>query len=353
VATARALVRVAACACLGLAQAANADLLVPDGWISAKLKLALLGAPGVSATHVNVDTVRGRVTLHGIVATEAARSAAEALARDIDGARQVRNLLQTVPPAARADLEASDSGLAARVSSSLEQERLLADADIEVASVNNGVVLLTGEARSLADSLRAIEVAAQLDGVRRVASQVTSADVLGDGALWDADRINASATASRAGRDRWITRTVSLRLVANTRISRVDTEVATRDGAVTLFGVVDSQALKSAAGDAVDAVDGVKAVVNELQVVAPGRRTAVSRSDASLDRAVRERLRAEVRLRASDIDVRVRNGVARLAGSVADASDRRTALALTRSTPGVHGVVEALEVRTAPPRWAR
>ena len=43
---------------------------------------------------------------------------------------------------------------------------------VTVASVNNGVVLLSGKARSLAGKLRAIELAWNVGGVSRVASKI-------------------------------------------------------------------------------------------------------------------------------------------------------------------------------------
>jgi hypothetical protein len=45
--------------------AAPAGATVPDAWITTKAKLALLTTEGVSGTQINVDTILGRVTLHG------------------------------------------------------------------------------------------------------------------------------------------------------------------------------------------------------------------------------------------------------------------------------------------------
>jgi len=47
---------------------------------------------------------------------------------------------------------------------------------VMVASVSNGVVLLSGRARSLAGKLRAIELAWNVGGVSRVANKIETAD---------------------------------------------------------------------------------------------------------------------------------------------------------------------------------
>ena len=44
--------------------------------------------------------------------------------------------------------------------------------DVKVASVNQGVVLLSGKTESLAHKLHAIETAYRVPGVRRVASEI-------------------------------------------------------------------------------------------------------------------------------------------------------------------------------------
>ena len=76
-----------------LAAAAEA----PDPWLTTKVKLSLLSSEGVDGLDVNVDTVDGRVTLHGTAATASERAQAEQLARQVQGVREVRNLIQVVP----------------------------------------------------------------------------------------------------------------------------------------------------------------------------------------------------------------------------------------------------------------
>ena len=88
----------------------------------------------------------------------------ESAARSVQGMREVRNLLQVVPASAQVAVEASDEALAKAVSEALTRDAALADSAVSVLSVNKGVVLLSGSAKSLSDHVRALEDASQVDG---------------------------------------------------------------------------------------------------------------------------------------------------------------------------------------------
>ena len=161
--------------CLALALAAGplfAD--APDAWLSTKAKIALLTADGVSVTAVNVDTVNGRVTLHGKVKSEGEKAKAAMAVGKVDGVKSVQNLLQVVPESVRPTLKLADDTIKTRLEASFKAEPALSD--VKVASVNNGVALLSGKTHNLADKLRAIEVAWAVEGVQRVSSEIETAD---------------------------------------------------------------------------------------------------------------------------------------------------------------------------------
>jgi hyperosmotically inducible periplasmic protein len=141
-----------------------------DAWLTTKSKIALLTADGVSVLDVNVDTVNGSVTLHGKVKTESEKSKAAAAVRGVDGVKSVNNLLQVVPDAFKESVKASDAAIKDRVQAALKADSSISG--ISVASVNNGVVLLSGKADSLTEKLRAIELAWTAAGVARVASEI-------------------------------------------------------------------------------------------------------------------------------------------------------------------------------------
>jgi osmotically-inducible protein OsmY len=150
------------------AVAASAD--VNDAWITTKAKIALLTSDGFSVNGANVDTIDGNVTIHGKVETNADRTKAEQTVRDVKGVKTVKNLLQVVPANMKHAVAANDAEVKDRVEASLKTDTLMKD--VKVASVNNGVVLLSGKTESVTEKLRAIENAYSVVGVHRVASEI-------------------------------------------------------------------------------------------------------------------------------------------------------------------------------------
>ena len=152
--------------------AAQAD--TKDAWLTTKAKIALLTTDGVSATAVNVDTVDGRMTIHGKVATAAEKAKAEQTVRQLDGVTDVKNLLQVVPEDQKKRVDAKDSDVKDRVEASLKASNTMDD--IKVASVNKGVVLLSGKTPSLGQKLLVIERVYTVDGVHRVSSEIETVE---------------------------------------------------------------------------------------------------------------------------------------------------------------------------------
>src|SRR5712692_9879532 len=150
------------------AAAARAD--IKDSWITTKAKIALLTTDGFSVNGANVDTIHGKVTIHGTVGTTTDRTRAEQTVRKVDGVKSVKNLLQVVPVSMKDIVASNDSDVKDRVEASLKTDTKMND--VKVASVNNGVVLLSGKAANLNEKLRAIENAYSVNGVHRVASEI-------------------------------------------------------------------------------------------------------------------------------------------------------------------------------------
>ena len=144
----------------------------PDGWITLKTKISLMTTDDLSTKDLNVDTVKGVVTLHGMVSTEAEKQRAEKVAMQVDGVKVVKNLLQVVPAARREVTERSDADIKTNVESAFKANHRVADSGIKVASVNKGVVLLAGKTKSLEAHAESVGVAYAVKGVRRVSSEV-------------------------------------------------------------------------------------------------------------------------------------------------------------------------------------
>lgn len=160
----------AALSMLGGTLAMAAD--TPDPWITMKTKIALMTTEDVSTKDLNVDTVKGVVTLHGVVATDAEKVKAEDVAMKVGGVKAVKNLLQVVPSAKREIVERADAAIKESVESAFKANHRITDSGIKVASVNKGVVLLSGKTKSLEAHVESVQVAYAVRGVRRVSTEV-------------------------------------------------------------------------------------------------------------------------------------------------------------------------------------
>jgi hyperosmotically inducible periplasmic protein len=332
---------------LGAALTAPAGAATSDAWITTKIKLALLTTEGVSGTAIKVDTVVGQVTLYGKVHSVEEKAKAETIARKVDGVQGVRNLLQVVAPQHEKAMQVSDDVLKQRIEQALQADPSLKTSSVAVQSVNQGVVLLGGTAKTLSAHLRAVEVAAAVPGVRRVASEIQSPDTLADEEIWrepTAHRAREGYGAWDTANDIWITSAGRMRLLADSEVPGLEIDLDSWDGVVTLFGIVSSQDAKADAEADALKVDGVKRVVNELQVVARSNQQAVAASDDELQRAVRRALdQHEFR----DVGLEVRNGVARLTGTVPTGARGLEAAIAARSIPGVRAVEDDLRLSAA------
>ena len=142
-----------------------------DSWLTAKAKIALLADSRVSGTRVNVQTQGGSVTLRGKVETMDAKSAAEEIARGIDGVREVKNELAIVAASKRKLVDAKDDYIVAEVDKRLKRDQMLKSAKITVRS-DAGMVTLSGQAPGLMASARASELADEVEGVRTVKNEL-------------------------------------------------------------------------------------------------------------------------------------------------------------------------------------
>ncbi len=67
---------------------------VDDSAITARIKTALIKAPGVKASEIDVHTYHGVVTLNGVVDNGEMLKRAEQIARDTPGVKSVRSAMQ-------------------------------------------------------------------------------------------------------------------------------------------------------------------------------------------------------------------------------------------------------------------
>jgi hyperosmotically inducible protein len=344
----------------GVAPASGKTSRPPDAWLTTKAKIAVLSKVGTAGTSVHVDTVNGRVVLHGQVGSDKDKQAAEKAARDVDGVKEVRNLLQVVPEKSQKSVEVADADVQQRVEKALKQDASLDGSRIVIQSVNNGTVLLAGKAESLSDHLSALEDARQVAGVRRVESEIESPDSKGDEAIWkkyseppSAKTADGESTLHSTAEsvkdtmsDAYITTAAKARLLADRETPGTDINVDTDHGVVTLFGTVPTAEAKAAAAAEAQKVSGVKRVVDELQIIPPGAKEQVAERDAQIEDDAETAVEHDPALKdTTAIHIDVHDGVARLHGTVPSESERLAAVARVKKVEGVRRVQDDLKIQ--------
>lgn len=322
----------------------------PDGWITTKVKLSLWTTAGIRSNAVSVDTNDGNVILYGMVNTAEAHNLAEKVARDVDGVRGVQNLLQVVPSSAEKQISKADDAVKSSVENAFKKDPTMKDSKIKVKSVDNGVVLLGGEAKTMGEHLRAIQLADRMEGVKRVTSEIS-----GNDDFTYADRTfyqtGEKSKDHNSADDMRITSAAKLKLLTTSDVPSTKINVDTIDGEVTLFGMVPTQAARTSAVSAVRQVNGVAGVKDELQVVAKDDERRVSSQDSDIDRSLDTAFSDRPELK--DVHHTTRAGVVRLTGNVDNGWDRLLAVRLARSTNGVKNVEQDLKVALVTPKNVR
>ena len=151
--------------------------------------------------------------------------------------------------------------------------------------------------------------------------------------------------------DSWLTAKTKIALYGDDRIKGGQVSVETVKGAVSLRGKVDSDIAKAAAASVAQAIDGVKSVRNDLQVVPPGDRKVIDASDTDITRQVEGRLAKDAQLK--KVDVRTDGGAVILTGSVSSIGTSARASELARGVPGVRMVKNELTYDAAKRDGAR
>ncbi len=139
-----------------------------DSSITAKVKAALVDADDIKSTDISVETEKNVVTLSGFVESQAQAEKAVSVAKGVEGVKSVSDKLHV-----RDGKEQSAKGYAGDTATTSEiKAKLLADDIVPSRHVKvettDGVVQLSGEVESKAQSDRAESIAKAIDGVKSV-----------------------------------------------------------------------------------------------------------------------------------------------------------------------------------------
>lgn len=147
-----------------------------DGWVTMKVMAALLFHKNVTATGTEVHTENGVVTLAGKVDSEAQKELTAEYAKDVEGVKDVRNELTVTKPEkpARASLleKVDDASITAQLKTALLFHKSTQALATKVVT-KDGVVTISGEAKTAAEKNLVAKLAEDIKGVKRVNNKMT------------------------------------------------------------------------------------------------------------------------------------------------------------------------------------
>lgn len=132
--------------------------------------------------------------------------------------------------------------------------------------------------------------------------------------------------------------TVKLALLSDQRTAPCMIEVDTKGQDVVLSGKVSSEAEKLAAAEVARQVEGVKSVVNKLEMVTDLHQVMTQKRDQAITEYVRERFKKSATLEAARFDIKTENGVVELSGRTRFQVIVLEAAEAARQVPGVTAV---------------
>lgn len=208
----------------------------------------------------------------------------------------------------------------------------------------DGVVTLTGTVRNREEKALAEDTVRALPGVVSVDNQLDT------------------ATPEAARADGWIELKLRALLLVHGKVSAAHTRIAVHDGVVTLTGRADSPEQRALTETYARGIEGVKAVVNRLDVPSPGSavagdggtplaapRRAVSTTPipAPVDDAIAVQVRRALLLHGftgPPPSVEAHDGVVVLRGAIGSEAEKASMSSIARGIPGVLSVTNRMIV---------
>lgn len=194
-----------------------------------------------SAMDINLFAKDGVVHLSGMVDVLSEKKAAEDIVKTINGVKKIENKITIAM-----DSNITDKHMEKEVANRLLSSAHSEDLEGVGVKIEDGVANLVGNANTLQQAHQAMDLAAQVRGVKDVVNNIN----VGSSEEYDDAVLNSRVTQALSTVD----------------IGYEDIGHWVQKGKVTLDGYVDSQAQMEAAKEITMGVEGVKKVVNKLKI---------------------------------------------------------------------------------------
>ncbi|MBN1128279.1 MAG: BON domain-containing protein [Chitinispirillaceae bacterium] len=203
--------------------------------------------------------------------------------------------------------------------------------DIKIKVSNDSIVTLTGTVSEWSHRSLAEETVAGIAGVKRIDN-----------------KLEAKGGQPAETSDAWIGMKVKTTLMFHRNVSGLNTEVAVKEGVVTLRGKASSEAQKELATEYARDVEGVKNVTNDMAVEKAGK-TAVEKigdfiDDASITSQVKLALLFHRSTSAVKTKVETKDGTVTVTGVAKNAAEKELVSKLVGDINGAKAVKNEMTV---------
>ena len=305
------------------------DNIMSDDSITGAVERALRRDGVVPVDTIRVQTKEGIVNLTGSVSNILARDRSVYIAELVKGVRAVNSRLNVRPSEMR-----TDEQIARAIQDALQADPVV-PADSVQASSTNGTVTLNGAVRSFAIKQIAENVAKGVRGVLDVKNYMS--------VMYQPERTDNQIHGEIEHRLRW-----------DALVNDGQIHVAVKAGRVDLSGSVGSAAEKrQARWDAW--VKGVREVDDSALEVKwylkndDLRSKYVLRSNEEIQKAIEDAVAFDPRIASGKITPTVEDGIVTLRGTVSNLAARKAVEAIAKSTVGVTGVNNSIEIQLREP----
>jgi len=147
---------------------------IDDATITTKVKTAFLTDDYVKGLDIKVETRKGEVQLSGYVDSQQQIDKAVAIAKGIEGVKNVNNEMMVKGGEASVGEKIDDTIITTKVKAALTRDdRIKNSTDIAV-ETQEGEVQLSGHANDQAQMDRAVEIARGVEGVKNVVNKMST-----------------------------------------------------------------------------------------------------------------------------------------------------------------------------------
>lgn len=144
------------------------DGYMDDSATTAKVKSALVDDKTITSSDISVKTEKGTVTLSGFVGSQAQAEHAVEVAGKVEGVKSVSDKLHVIDESKQSvKAYAGDTATTSELKAKLLADDIVPSRNVKV-ETTDGVVQLSGEVKTQAQSERAESIAKAIDGVKSV-----------------------------------------------------------------------------------------------------------------------------------------------------------------------------------------